>query len=136
VSVNERPNGNAGFALLEVVAALAILSLALGVLLNVVGNGLRYTGQAERMGEAAVFAQNLLAEVGSQRPVAIGSSSGELSHGYRWRLTIAEFGDAVDRKSWPVGVYAIVAEVLWDDGKGQRSYVLKTLRFGPKDPSQ
>jgi general secretion pathway protein I len=136
MSDRQQREGSAGFALLEVVAALAILSLALGVLLNVVGNGLRHAGQAERMGEAAVFAQTLLAEVGTRRPVRSGSSSGEFENGYRWQLTVTEFGDATERQVWPVGAFAVSAEVLWDDGRGQRSYTLKTLRLGPRETSQ
>jgi general secretion pathway protein I len=129
-------NNAAGFTLVEVIVAIAILSLALGVLLNAISGGLRTTSQAERMAEAGSLAQSLLAQVGTELPIRPGQSTGEFPDGFRWRLSMQSFGDATEREVWPVGAYTISAEVSWDDGAPPRSYALTTLRLGPKDTSR
>jgi hypothetical protein len=42
------------------------------------------------------------------------------------------YGDAKAVEEWPVGIYAISTEVEWGEGTARHSYVLTTLRLGPK----
>src|SRR5689334_24993557 len=53
--------GEAGFTLVEVIVALAMLSVGLTVLLGMISSGLGRTGTAERTAAAASLAQSLLA---------------------------------------------------------------------------
>lgn len=121
---------SAGFSVVEVIVALAVLSATIGVLLNMIGNGLHHGRHAERAAEAAALAQSLLAEVGTQRPIKPGESDGEFARGYRWRLQVKAFGDAIERRHWPVGAYTVIAEVSWTDGERDQSFALTTLRLG------
>ena len=131
----ERPNA-AGFTLLEVIVALAILALAMGPLMSAISDGLRHTGDAERVAEASSLAQSLLAEVGVTRPIQPGQTAGELANGFRWRLIVEPYGDAAERKRWPVAAYSIVAEVMWGQGVKQQRFALTTLRLGTKERQQ
>jgi general secretion pathway protein I len=124
----------AGFTLLEVVAALAILALLLGVLLGLLSDGLRRTGQAEAMAEAGSLAQSLLARVGTELPIQPGVTAGEFQNGARWRLQMEPYGDAADRRAWPVDAYTVSAEIAWGDRTHEQSVVLTTLRLAPKEP--
>jgi general secretion pathway protein I len=124
---------SAGFTLPEVIVALAVLSLALGVLLNAIGNGLGYSSRGERIALAESLAQSLLAEVGFLRPLAEGQRSGASADGYSWKLTIQAFGDPTERQLWPAEPYSVAAQVFWGEGSQQRSYTLTTLRLGPKE---
>jgi general secretion pathway protein I len=132
----------AGFALIEVIAALAILALSLGVLLSVISDGIRRTGQAEKMAEASSLAQSLLAKVGTELPVQQGDMTGELADGFRWRLRMEPYGDSVDRQQWPLGVFTVSAEVTWGDAgiwgdHGQaHSVAVTTLRLAPKEATR
>jgi general secretion pathway protein I len=132
----ERPNREAGFTVVEVVVALIILSLALGVLLNVMSNSIRQTGQAETVAEAGSLAQSLLAKIGTELPLRDGQITGQSDHGFRWRVHIEAYGDGTDRREWPVAAHQILAEVLWSDGLQERSVVLSTLRLGPKEATR
>ena len=133
---SDRTGEEAGFTLLEVVAALAILALSLGVLLGLLSDGLRRTGQAEAMAEAGSLAQSLLARVGTELPIQPGVTAGELPNGVRWRLQMEPYGDAGDRRAWPVDAYVVSAEIAWGDGAQERSVTLTTLRLAPKEPAR
>jgi general secretion pathway protein I len=132
----ERRDGEAGFTVVEVVVALTILALALGVLLNVMSNGIRQTGQAETLAEAASLAQSLLAKIGTELPLRDGQITGQSDRGFRWRVQIDAYGDGTDRREWPAGAHQVMAEVLWSDGLQERSLVLTTLRLGPKEATR
>jgi general secretion pathway protein I len=127
-----RAKREAGFTLVEVIVALAILSVGLSTLLGVISNSLRQTANAERMAAAGSLAQSLLAEVGTERPVKPEERDGQFPNGFRWHLKMQPYGDVKEREDWPIGVYAVSAEVEWEDGAQRRSYALTTLRFGPK----
>jgi general secretion pathway protein I len=124
--------GEAGFTLVEVIVALAILSLGLTVLLGSMSGSLRQTGNAARMAEAGALAQSLLAEVGTDREIKPEESSGQFADGYRWHLKMEPYGGVKEREEWPVEAYQISTEVEWEEGTGRRSYALTTLRLGPK----
>lgn len=127
-----RAGHEAGFTLVEVIVALAILSVGLSTLLGVISNSLRQTAHAERMAAAGSLAQSLLAEVGTERPIKPEERDGQFPNGFRWHLKMHPYGDVKEREEWPVGVYAVSAEVEWEDGAQRRSYALTTLRLGPK----
>jgi len=130
-SMSER--SEAGFALVEMLASLAILALALGTLFAVLSDGARRTGHAERLAEAGLHAQSLLARVGPEIPLTQGVTAGELPNGLRWQLRIEPYGDAADRRAWLTGAYKVTAEVAWNDGVKERSLTLATLRLGAKE---
>jgi general secretion pathway protein I len=126
----------AGFTLVEAITAIAILSIALGSLMTMIGNALRQTGQADRMAEAGSLAQSLLARLGPELPLGERQDAGRFDNGFDWRLSSQRFGDAGDRQQWPMSAYKVSVEVTWHDGFRERSFALTTLRLGPKEPSR
>jgi general secretion pathway protein I len=129
----KRAVGNeAGFTLVEVIVALAMLSIGLSVLLGLISGSLRQTANAERMAEAGSLAQSLMAEVGTDLAIKLEERDGQFSNGYRWHLRMLPYGDAKEREEWPVGLYMISTEVEWQEDTQRRSYALTTLRLGPK----
>jgi general secretion pathway protein I len=123
----------AGFTLVEVVVALAILALSLAVLLNVISSGIRQTDSAKKMTQAGSLAQSLLSKLGTEMPIQEGLTSGEFAEGFRWRVRAERYGDAEDRRDWPVAAYAISVEILWGDASDERSVALNTLRLARKE---
>lgn len=120
----------AGFTLVEVIVALAILSASLSVLLGMISGGLLRTSGAERMIEAGSLTQSLLAEIGTDYPVMAGEHLGEFADGYHWHLEIQPIGGR--RQEGTIGLYQVSAEVEWEEGIERRSFRLNTLRVGPK----
>lgn len=131
-----RRRHSSGFALIEIVVALAILALSVAVLLDQISNGVVQASRADAINEAGALAQSLLARVGIELPLRQGELTGQFSSRYRWELRVTRSGDAPDLREWPVGAYTVVAEVFWSDGLQERSIALRTLRIGPKDTTQ
>jgi general secretion pathway protein I len=130
----EQPDSEAGFTVVEVVAALTILAIALGVLLNIMSNSLRQTGRAQTIAEAGALARSLLAKIGTEFPLRDGQITGQADRGFRWQVHIAPYGNGTDRREWPVAAHQVLAEVSWRDGLEERSLALTTLRLGLKEP--
>ncbi|HEY3637386.1 MAG TPA: type II secretion system protein [Rhizomicrobium sp.] len=124
-------SGQAGFTLIEVLVALSILSISLGVLLAVFMQGLDRARESREEAAARVLAQSLLVQVKAQANPSIGSSSGKASD-FLWRLQVVPFGSAQDRAAWQENAAQIVATVSWRGSGGKRSISLSTLRFLPK----
>jgi general secretion pathway protein I len=128
--------GEAGFTLVEVIVALAILSASLSVLLGMISGGVLRTASAERMMEAGSLTQSLMAEIGTEYPVRAEERAGEFVNGYRWHLKMQQYGGDTNTGEGPVGLYEISTEVQWEEGTQTRSVQLKTLRLGPKASQQ
>lgn len=123
----DRRDRERGFALIEVIAALAILALALGVLLDTISGGVLRSDRARRLAEATATAQSLLAKIGSEMPMA--PATGELTGGLRWEVRVEPYGEAGARADQPVSAAVVRVQVSWND-YAQDSVTLTTLRLG------
>ena len=85
-----RAKSFAGFTLVEVMAALAILVIFLVPLLGAVSQGLQFVGRAKQRTLALQLAQDKLAEVMMMKvPEAEETKNGDFGHdyqGYRWEV--------------------------------------------------
>jgi general secretion pathway protein I len=122
-----------GFTLIEVIVALAMLSIGLSILLGLISHTLRQVKATERVAEACSLAQSLLAEVGTSRPVKQGAFDEKMPNGFRRHLRIQPYGAAEEQEEGLIGLYLVSADVEWEDGTERRSLALKTLRLGPAE---
>jgi general secretion pathway protein I len=125
-----------GFTLVEVIVAMAILSLTLAVLLNVITNAIRQSGDGEKLAQAGALAQSLLAKLGTELPIRETRDSGQSPNGLRWRLSLQRFGDVADQRQWPVGAYRVSVEIHWGEGGRERLLGLTSLRLAPKEDAR
>jgi len=131
-----RSEREAGFTLVEVIVALAILSAGLSLLLGLISNGLRQTASAQKMAGAGSLAQSLMAEVGADLAVRAEVRGGQNTDGYRWRLKMQPYDHAREDQDGQVGLFSVSAEIEWEEGAERRAYALTTLRLGPKASRQ
>lgn len=124
--------GEAGFTLVEVIVALAMLSAGLILVLGLISSSIGRAASAERMVEAGLMARSLLAEVGTYLPIRSEDLKGKYSNGYRWHLKMRPYGDVEKRDEAPVELYTISTEVEWGEGGERRAYTITTLRLGPR----
>lgn len=120
-----------GFSLLEILVAFAILSLSLGVLLQIFSSGLRNVLVGEGYARAADLAESQLALVGTELPVQPGILSG-VQDGYRWTLSIQPLALPELAAAPPnLMTYWVTAQVRWgdDDGGTGRGLELNSLRL-------
>lgn len=109
------PRSIAGFSLLEVLVALSIMALSLGVLYHAAAGGVRNAAHLERHAHALVIAEGLLSRMQTV-PTAGVSTSGQTPDGFRWSLLsvpLPRSGAQTDSvKPWPF--HEIRAEVTWE----------------------
>ncbi|TVR58822.1 MAG: prepilin-type N-terminal cleavage/methylation domain-containing protein [Candidatus Competibacteraceae bacterium] len=124
-----------GFSLLEVLVAFAILSISLGVLLQVFATGLRNAGMADDYTRATLYAESILAAIGREAPPSAGVREGPIDDQFSWRSTVGEYTDGLpDPERTQVLAYRVSVEVFWPGPAQIRSVMLETLRLAPLEP--
>ncbi len=125
----------AGYTLLEVVVAFALLAMALTLLLGILSGAARQVRVSSDAGRAALYAQSLMDQVGVGERLAPGQRDGEFEQGrYRWQLRVAPWRDAaVAGSAQPMTVgapelFEVTLAMQWGDASGQRLQ-LRTLRI-------
>ena len=92
VSWNKPARREAGFSLVETVAALGILALAAVPLMQLSSDAVRNTARLESRLLARTTAENVLARAMAERdPIEIGQTVGsetQLGRAYDWQLTV------------------------------------------------
>lgn len=126
----------AGFTLIEVLVALAIIGLALGALAGIFGVGLTAHETASETEAALAVAEEQL-ELASATPHA-GTGSGVFANRYAWQTIVAPYrdaaGKAADTPPDLLPLYRIAVSVSWHDGNHARAVSLSTLRLGAPAP--
>jgi general secretion pathway protein I len=130
--MNKRPSER-GFTLVELLVALAILGVALGVLFTAISASLDRTRESRNEMIATSLVQSLLARAGTERTLASGTTSGTYTNGFRWRLRVRPYGDDDDRKAWSADAYVVEASVSWQHGAVTHLRRLTTLRIVPPE---
>jgi general secretion pathway protein I len=133
-TVGRAGKGQSGFTLIEVLVALSILSISLGVLLAVFLQGLDRSRESRDEASARALAQSLIAQAKATDNPALGASAGKANN-FLWHLQVVPYGSAQDRTAWQEGAGQIVATVSWRGAGGMRSISLSTLRLLPKPGS-
>lgn len=119
-----------GFSLLEVLVAFAILSVSLGVLLQVFATGLRNAGMADDYTQATLYAESILTAYGREAPLGEGIREGAINDRFSWRGTVSAHIEGMpDSDKTRVKAYRISVEVFWRGLVQTRSVMLETLRL-------
>ena len=117
-----------GFSLLEMMVAITILSLSLGVMYQAVSGATRNVRADEKYAFGVELARSLLAE-NTMVPRAGVSKRGETAGGYRWEVNSAPLGTQV--KGLKEGsLQEIEIVVAWSDGRGAKQFMLGSVVEG------
>lgn len=117
-----------GFTLIEVLAALVVLSLALGAAYAAFGTGGAATTRAEAALEALARAENGLAAIGSRDALIVGETERRDSDGWRTRIEVAPYRPEAAAQWERVGLRPLIVAVAVE-GPGGGSARLETLRL-------
>jgi general secretion pathway protein I len=133
-----RPRSTHGFSLLEVVAAILLLAIAFTALMRVAGGSIGLTNNASDYTRAALWARSLLDTVDAEGPLRPGRTEGQFDRQYRWRLTVAPWRPAdadPQQPPSPLQVVKLDLDVLWGQGRSERSAHFSTLRMTAPQPA-
>lgn len=119
-----RRRHSAGFTLLELLVALAVMGMSLGLLYRASGGAVRNVGAIEQLQQAMLVAQSLRAlrdDVPEQGWNATGRSVG-----HDWQVRSAPY-DAGSADAGQVPLHEVQIVVRWDDAGQARAFELWTL---------
>ena len=84
-----RSSAPRGFSLLETIAAILLLAIAVAALMRVASASLHLTDTLGQSGRADMLAQGKLDALGIAEPLLPGEREGSFDRDYRWRFPIA-----------------------------------------------
>jgi len=114
-----------GFTLLELLVAIAIMAVSLGMLYQSTGSSARHIGNIELQQRAAALAESIL----SLRDVvpADGWQGSGASAEFTWRVESLPFPTTVTALN-ATPLHEVTVEIGWVDGATQRSLSVQTLK--------
>ena len=130
-----------GFSLLEILVALTLLALAMGVLMQIFSRGVNSAALADRYAKATMYAESKLATVGVEQELKETAAAGKFDDDFSWGLVVRPYQDpnpkepsVIDyEKLMPTQLYEIELKVTFTaDDQRERVVNLSTLRLGPK----
>lgn len=130
-----RPARQAGFTILEVLAAFVVLALTLGALMQVFSGGLREAQLADEYARAAQVAQSRLAAFTAADRFDEGNSGGT-DDGFAWTLAVSPYDETQENAETERGkdygmrtrLLKVEALVAWHAADGNdRNVRLATL---------
>ena len=126
-------HGAAGFTLLEVLVAVAIVGVALVMLLRLHLLSLDATLAAQDLTTAVLLAEGKMATFMAESPgegEGQGQFDGPNLERFRWTTSVIEhaldLGSGNDGREGAIGVRHVTVSVHWRDGNRDRSYSLET----------
>jgi general secretion pathway protein I len=114
---------SAGFTLVEVVVALAIMAIALGVLYRAVGGGVRTVGDLSAYSRAVAIGESVL-QMRDSVPAEGWNESGQWE-GFRWSVASAPYESGAEAG---LPLHRVQVDVAWSDGLRERTFALVSLR--------
>ena len=121
----------AGFSLLEVIAAILLLAIAFAALMKVAGGAIALSRNAAAHDEAALWARSLLDSAYVTEPVTPGNRSGQFDPTYRWTLSTAPWqAPGTQPGGSTLQLYRLDLTVSWGSAAHPRVAHFDTLRLG------
>ena len=121
----------AGFTLLEVVVAMAIVGLGVVTLLEIFSLGLRLGAKSSVETEAMAYGRQVMDEVLTRRDLAQGANQGRFPDRGRWRLQLQRVQEP--ERTLELGsdweLQEVAVEVQLASAGREREVELKTLRL-------
>ena len=118
--------GEAGFTLLEVMIALAILGMTFAFAMELLATGVRSAKTSEEYVQAALLARQKVAQVAVLRSTGGEADGGEFGGGFRW---VSEVHPLPQEEELPARLYQVRVRVTWPGRRGEKLLDLYTMRM-------
>jgi len=131
-----------GFTLMEVLVAIAILGIGLGILLELFSGGLRSARISEEYTKALWYGKAKMEEILSAKDLSEGVTEDTFNSQFSWKCEVIKANPSVGQEgtvnaTLPVDLYKVMVTVTWPSGQGQRTLEMESLRaFKPPGESK
>lgn len=136
----------AGFSLIEILAAFSIMAVSLGILLRIFASSGHIASTADEYYRAILYAESMLASLGLEEPLSPGIHQGAFDDRYRWEVDIHPYPfvappppetatASISTQPPPFLPYWVDIAVEWGDLEDPHAFTLKTLRLLPSQPN-
>jgi len=126
-----------GFSLLEVIVALAIMSVGFVTVLQLFSGSIRSVGMSEEYLKGIALANHKMGEL-ELADFVTEKFSGQFENedDYSWELNIEPYDTPLNKEDANIRVFKVNLEVLWNQSGKERNVELVTLRtLGDTHPS-
>jgi prepilin-type N-terminal cleavage/methylation domain-containing protein len=129
----------AGFTLLEIAVALAVLGVGVVTCFQMFGGSLRIQDRAMRQSRAVLHARAAMDALLFQPEVTDHTEERTTAEGLVTRILVRHAGpeEGVDKRALEFqsdfGLRYLEVDVTWQDGTGTKTYTLKSLRMAPEN---
>lgn len=134
--------GQRGLTLIEVLVALVMTGMVVGVAFHLFTGAIRGHARADRLTMALLIAESRMAEVGATVKLQPGTQTGRTADGFRWTVAIRPFSSPAPPPAIPFAptppvvdttpVRAFSVKVSVADARGGGPVTLETLRLRPR----
>ena len=128
----ERREARGGFTLIEVVVAVAILSVALTVVIELFAGGLRLARVSEEYTTAVNYGRIKMEEIAVSPKMEEGSEEGKFDETFHWQVGVKKVDVLPIEKrpefKVPVELFQIQVKVIWKSGSRERSASVETYK--------
>ena len=128
-----------GFTLLEIAVALAILGVGTVSCLQIFSASLRMQSRASRQSRAVMHARVAMDALLFQPDIHDHEETRDTAEGFRTHILVRHAGadEGVDERTMDVqsevSLRYLQVDVTWQDGVGEKSYTVKSLRMAPEN---
>ena len=132
--LRQRRSAPRGFSLLETIAAILLLAIAVAALMRVASASLNLTDTLGQTGRADMLAQGKLDALGIAEPLLPGEREGSFDRDYRWRMRIVPWRDGELPPDSVLMLYQVELRVSCGDARRPRELTYTTLRTARRNP--
>lgn len=122
----------AGFTLIEVVVAMAIVGLGVVTLIEIFSLGLRLGTRSAERTKATAYSRQAIDEILARRELREGGEEGSVGDGHHWRIQVSPFQADAQLSSLGWDLREISFRMRYREGGGEREMEIKTLRLVKK----
>ena len=127
-------NTNSGFALIEILVAVSVLTISLVVIFQLFSGGLKSRQLSEKYARGVFHAREKMNEILLSPDLSEREIQGEFDDAYEWQAVITRVvTDADEEKNLPVSLMSIWIRINWREGEKEKSFVIDTLKTAEKE---
>jgi prepilin-type N-terminal cleavage/methylation domain-containing protein len=135
-----RGRRTAGFTLLEIAVALAILGIGIVAVMQIFGGSLRLQDRASRETRAVLYARALMDELLIRPEIKNHTEDKPITaEGFKAKVDVHSAGapEGLDERVLDldigIGLRVLSVQVAWQDGAGVKTYDIQSMRLAPDD---